>query len=257
MEITEQNAVKVLEVVDAGLCKGKGQPIPGKMCVEAAVCYAFGWPHGDEPKCVAPSLRSLKISLNDCDWSSDRARAIGLRRIAVAQLGTSGTLDEKEFLSKVVEMTIRRILPRALRSAAKLNKTHKNSLLNAAKRCEIEGTKDAADAAYAAAAAAADAAYAAAAAADASYADASYAAYAAADAAAAYAAGAGDYAAAAGAYAAYAAGAGAAGAAGAAAYAAKKLAKDKELSFFAEEVVQILIEMKTPGSAFLYLTEQK
>lgn len=30
----------VLEVVDAGLTKGLGEPIPGNMCVEAAVCGA-------------------------------------------------------------------------------------------------------------------------------------------------------------------------------------------------------------------------
>ena len=75
MEITEAIARKVLEVVDAGLVSGLGQPAPGKMCVEAAVCFALGLPHDDDPKCVAPSLRSLKIRLNDAQWSSKEARA--------------------------------------------------------------------------------------------------------------------------------------------------------------------------------------
>lgn len=86
MEITEAIARKVVEVVDAGLVQGKGIPIPGQMCVEAAVCYAMGLPHGDNPSCVAPVLRRLKISLNDRAWSSNDARAKGLRRLAVAQL---------------------------------------------------------------------------------------------------------------------------------------------------------------------------
>ena len=86
VEITEAIAAKVLVVVDAGLVNGKGKPVPGQMCVEAAVCFAMGLPHSDEPPCVAPALRALKIRLNDSNWSSDQARAKGLRRLALAQL---------------------------------------------------------------------------------------------------------------------------------------------------------------------------
>ncbi len=144
---------KVVETVDAGLVSGVGKPIPGQMCVEAAVCFALGLPHGDNPECVAPTLRTLKIRLNDSAWSSDQARAKGLRKLAVLQLGTRDVLDEKEFMARVVEMTIRKIVPRALRSAAgmKGNKAHADRLEAAAKECETKGTKDAADAANAAA----------------------------------------------------------------------------------------------------------
>ena len=65
IEITKEIAVKVLQVVDAGLTGGLGKPVPGQMCVEAAVSYALDLPHGDEPACVASALRSLKIKLND------------------------------------------------------------------------------------------------------------------------------------------------------------------------------------------------
>jgi hypothetical protein len=41
-KVTEELSRKVLEVVDAGLVSGMGEPTPGKMCVEAAVCYAMG-----------------------------------------------------------------------------------------------------------------------------------------------------------------------------------------------------------------------
>ncbi len=236
MNITREMAAKVLSVVDAGLVNGLGQPIPGQMCVEAAVCYALGLPHGDEPGCVAPTLRSLKIRLNDSNWSSAAMRGKGLRRLALAQLGSAGALDEKEFVRRLVDYAIRNSVPLALRAAASVHKDHKHkaALLDAAARCEKEGTrkaaldaKTAADAAaYAADAYAADAAANAAAAADA--ADAAYAAD-------AYAANA---------------------AANAAAYAADATdARDKSLADYAEAVVQILIDMNAPGCQWLNLTE--
>ena len=221
--ITEKQAARVLEVVDAGLSGGLGKPVPGQMCVEAAVCYAFGEPHGDKPSCVDPVLRTFKIKLNDSDWSSNEARANGMRRLAIAQLGTRGTLDQKLFVSKLSEMIIRKVLPIALRSVG---------LEVEAVRCENEGSQEAADVA------AAYAAYAAARAADAARAAANAAAYAAARAA-------------------YAAADAAADAdADAARAAARAVDKDSILSLAAEEVVKILIELKTPGSQFLYLTEK-
>lgn len=89
INITSDLARRVLEVVDAGLSHGVGDPIPGKMCVEAAVCYALGQAHGDDPICVDQYVRTFKITVNDENWSSKKARAIGLRRIAIAQLGTA------------------------------------------------------------------------------------------------------------------------------------------------------------------------
>src|SRR5208337_5641697 len=119
-KITKTIARKVLDTVDAGLVGGVGVPVPGRMCVEAAVCYALGLPHGDNPKCVAPALRALKIRLNDSNWSSPASRAAGMRRLAVAQLGSAGVLDEKEFVSRVVGYTIRVSVPKAIRMAAML-----------------------------------------------------------------------------------------------------------------------------------------
>ena len=219
MNITREIAAKVLKVVDAGLVSGVGNPKPGEMCVEAAVCFALGLPHGDEPGCVAPALRSLKISLNDRSWSSKEARAKGLRRLALAQLGSAGHLDEKEFRRRIVDIALRKSCPAALRSAASVCKdhTHKATLLDAASRCEKEGTRQAALDARAVARAADADAYAAAAA-YAAYADADAAAYA--DADAAY---------------------------------ADADARDKSLAAYAEDVVQVLIEMKAPGVQWLDL----
>jgi hypothetical protein len=231
-------ARKVLSVVDAGLVQGLGTPEPGKMCVEAAVNYAMGAPHGDQPACVSLSLRRLKIRLNDAYWSSNEARTQGLRRLAIAQLGSAKHLDEKEFARRCAELAIRVSVPAALRAAAGAAKEpHKARLLSMADRCEREPTRanalEATHEGKAAAAAAANAAV---------YAAANAAAAAAAANAAVYAA-------------ANAADAAANAAVYAAAYAAAAAA-DKPLAAFAEEVVQILIDMKAPGCEWLYLTEE-
>jgi len=227
-QITETIARKVLETVDAGLCKGKGEPVPGSMCVEAAVVYALGLPHSDDPKCVSRALRELKIRLNDSNWSSNQARAKGLRRLALIQLGTAGAIDDKEFARRVAELAIRKSVPLALRAAASIQKDahHANALRDAALLCERDGDESSARKARAAAYAADDSA--ADSAASAAYAaDAAAAAESAADSAA--------------------------DSAESAAYAAR----DKSLADFAEGIVQILIEMKSPGAHWLALTEQE
>ena len=75
----------------------------GQMCVEAAVCYALDLPHGDDPGCVAESVRRFKIRLNDASWSSPRARADGLRDLGIAQLGSRGVVDELGFARRVAD----------------------------------------------------------------------------------------------------------------------------------------------------------
>ena len=133
--LTKKHAKRVLEVVDAGLCSGVGIPEPGNMCVEAAVCYALGLPHGDNPVCVGEAVRRYKITLNDAAWPSNAARAEGLREIAIAQLG-SNEIDQKAFASGVVLRTIKVILPIALRAVASVIPGHKEALEIAAVACE-------------------------------------------------------------------------------------------------------------------------
>lgn len=149
--VDEAVARKVLETVDAGLSSGKGTPVPGHMCVEAAVCYAMGLPHSDNPPCVHPAVRKFKIGINDAPWSSPAARAKGMRRVAIAQLG-SENIDGAAFVAYVAEQTIKWVLPIALRAAAALNPEHEGALVEAAVRCEREGSKGAANAAAARAA---------------------------------------------------------------------------------------------------------
>lgn len=239
IEINEAVAANILNLVDQGLVKGVGKPIPGQMCVEAAVCYALGLPHGDDPRCIAQSLRSLKIKLNDSAWSSKEARSQGLRRLALAQLGSKDNLDEVEFTKSCSTLAIKIMAPIALRAAASIqkNEKHKHALNDAANRCEKEGTRQSAleakTIAYAAATTADSSAEADAA--TIAYA-AAYASADAADATIAYTS--------AHTYAAY-----------AYAYASESKKRDEVYNQFAEAVVQILIDMKAPGCQWLYLTE--
>jgi hypothetical protein len=102
---TVKDAARVLAVVDHGLCRGVGAPIPGQMCVEAAVCYALGEEHGDGPNCVDPDLRQFKICLNDAPgWENDKDRARGLRRISIIQLSTYGVFEFEEFSTELLSL---------------------------------------------------------------------------------------------------------------------------------------------------------
>jgi len=251
-EITREIAIKVRDTVDAGLVKGIGIQIPGQMCVEAAVCYAMGLPHSDEPPCVSAAVRSLKIGLNDSAWSSDEIRGRGMRRLALAQLGSAGTVDDAEFNRRVIEVIIRRFVPIALRAAASVHdkQFHKDALEAAAVSCEKAETSWAARAAARAASEAAS--WAASWAARAASWAASEAARAASEAASEAARAASEAAS----WAARAASEAASEAARAASWAASEAARaasDKLLAEFAECVVQVLIEMKAPGCQWLDL----
>lgn len=147
---------RLLPLLDAGLPVGLGHNAPGAMCVEAAISVAAGEPFGDRPTCVHPVGRSFAIRLNDANWPSNAERAEALAPLAMAQIGTAG-LDHTEWQRIIAEGTIRRVAPLALRAAADAHpeKKHKTVLRDAATRCEVEGTRDAAYAANVAAHAAA------------------------------------------------------------------------------------------------------
>ena len=241
MSVTIEQALKVYEYVNAGLVSGLGNAVPGQMCIEAAICLAMGEPHGDTPSCVGEQDRALSIPLNDAKWSSDKARADGMRRLAIAQLGSRdlSKAQQTEWLRLVIEGVIRKIVPLALRAAAPLQKEpHKSALEQAAVNCEQSHNRTAADAAR-------DAAYAAAyAAAAAAYAYGADAAYAAAYAYAAYAAAA--------AYGADAAAAARAARAAADAYAA---ARDEPLRMLADIAVDAYAAVGAPGYQLLLQIE--
>ena len=103
--------------------------------MEAAVCYALGEEHCDSPSCVGNSVRNVKIDLNDQSWSSKKARAKGLRKLAIAQLG-SRELDQAEFDDKLEMKTIKVFVPWLLSKLKGAKKFQKeiNSLINKLKR---------------------------------------------------------------------------------------------------------------------------
>ena len=131
----------------------------------------------DSPDGATPTERACQ-RLNDGRWSSDQARTDGCLPLVVLR----ETDAPKGWVRVYIKATIRVIVPLMLRRAAKHwpeAGEHRVALLDAADRCEREGTRDSAvagrdvalrkraDAAAAAYAADADAAYAAAYAADA------------------------------------------------------------------------------------------
>jgi hypothetical protein len=125
--------------LDKGLCSGSGD---GKsaVCLEQAVALCAGLPLTDSPNsCVHPSVSAFGRRLNDARWSSPKARSAGLREFAFAQLGTS-KIDGKAFTRRLAELTIREIVPIALRAAAKRNPKHSEGLTAATMECEKEGT---------------------------------------------------------------------------------------------------------------------
>lgn len=158
MLVSIEQAQKVYDLVGAGLVSGLGQPVPGQMCVEAAICLAMGDAWGDTPTCVGDADRQFSITLNDTTWSSPEARAKGMRSLSIAQLGSAElsaaqTLEWVRLLSLGV---VNRIVPIALRAAAAIHpdQKHRQALEIAAVEC----SNSAADSAYGAARSAADSA---------------------------------------------------------------------------------------------------
>ena len=108
--ITPELVASIHKALDKGLTKGLGKPIEGEMCVEALICHKLELPHSDNPPCVGSEVRKAKIVLNDCEWSSNKARAEGMRKLAVAQLG-SNQLDQVEFVNRLKLLSTKRLLP--------------------------------------------------------------------------------------------------------------------------------------------------
>jgi hypothetical protein len=134
------DVAKFDHILARGLSQGLGLR-GSQVCIEAAICEALNLPHNDDPKCVAASVRTFKITLNDSSmWPSPAARAAGLRDLGLAQLGSLGVISNITFTSRIVEKTIRVLIPTLFREMF----PSQPDCLAAAKRCEDEGTADAA-----------------------------------------------------------------------------------------------------------------
>ena len=106
---------KLRELFDRGLVAGIGDK--EQTCIEGAITLACGFELTDRPPCVAGADRIWSITINDAPWSSETVRAETLWPVALAQIGTAGT-DRRPWTTRVVEGTIRRVLPIVLRNVA-------------------------------------------------------------------------------------------------------------------------------------------
>ena len=128
-KITVSQARQILAVVDAGLRAGAGSKmVAGELCVEQAVAMVIDGRLSDNPSCVHATVRSFKIRLNDSGWSSNEARAKGMRELAIAQLGTNDpSFDPKLFVIVLARETTRQMIPfvfRMMLKHAKLAEWH-------------------------------------------------------------------------------------------------------------------------------------
>lgn len=100
-------------ITEHGLIKGAGNR-KNEFCIEQAISIVenrrLGLPYvpaegiSDEPRCVDADVRDAKIALNDHPWSSRKARAKGMLKLAIAQLG-SNTLEKEAFHEALVQET--------------------------------------------------------------------------------------------------------------------------------------------------------
>lgn len=100
--ITRTLVDRIKKLVGYGLSEGEGDRGRGTMCVQACVQAALEEEHNDNPACVPGNRKNFGITLNDlAGWDDDLARGKGLKRYAIAQLGTS-TKPEADFDRLVV-----------------------------------------------------------------------------------------------------------------------------------------------------------
>lgn len=111
---------KLLRTIDHGLTHGVGNGGEGHMCVQHAVNYVAGRVDYEDPIydekaddvkwCVLPEIAQFGIELNDSSWSSDKARAEGLRRLAVAELGSKG-MNKRKLAARIRTNFIEHMVP--------------------------------------------------------------------------------------------------------------------------------------------------
>ena len=97
-------------ILKRGLCAGLGTP-NGQVCIEAAIALAMGLPFSDAPTCVEKNIIVFKIALNDQSWSTEEARAKGLRNIGIAQIGSKDVVDGIVFQQLLTTKLIKTLIP--------------------------------------------------------------------------------------------------------------------------------------------------
>lgn len=142
LPFTKPLARKLLNLIDAGLTRGIGHARPGEMCIMACFNHVLGRQHGDNglQDCVGAAVRSFDIALNDSDWSSKAARAQGMRRESIAKIG-SNQINQDKFSFLLSLRVAQQLLPAAFRDYAQYCKTeYKDQLTATADACAAAKT---------------------------------------------------------------------------------------------------------------------
>lgn len=124
--------------------EGTGEQLPAWRCESYTFYYPL-LPHDDDTKCVGWAVRYLVFHINNREWSSDAARAEGLRKLVVAQLG-SDKLDQFRFAHLVALKTVQRMCPLLFAQLAKLAETDEDreAMESAGRACaEVASLQDA------------------------------------------------------------------------------------------------------------------
>jgi hypothetical protein len=106
MKITIDHINNLLGLFEHGLINGAGQDV-NHFCVQQAVHRvidnALDKHRNDQPPqwCVKEPISAFGITLNDANgWNSNKARAKGLQRFAIAELGSS-KINEGDFYKRL------------------------------------------------------------------------------------------------------------------------------------------------------------
>ena len=94
------------EILSRGLCKGAGDGVT-TFCAEQAVAVLCGLPVTDQPdECVTPAVSAFGRRLNDAHWADGKVRAAGMRDFLLAQIGSKGVVDGREFARRLALQTL-------------------------------------------------------------------------------------------------------------------------------------------------------
>lgn len=150
MEVTETLVRNLIATINPGLARFCNKENPQDKDLRAAIVAALGDEAYRLNSLISPVVAAFDLC--DANWSTDQARAKGLMRLAVAQMGSYGALDQSGFVHNVVKIATSHMLPKALRQVAGVlvSPSLRTELECAAVNCECLPGLDAAIAAAAA-----------------------------------------------------------------------------------------------------------
>jgi len=105
--VTRESCLRLLNLIDKGLSSGLGRSTSSRMNIES--CTQFAGLIYD--KYVSKDVGIFTAELNDSEnWHTNLNRVKGMRKLALAQLGSS-KIDSSKFCENLALETIRKIVP--------------------------------------------------------------------------------------------------------------------------------------------------